>query len=108
MKDPVRVLVVDDEAPARAALRRMLSEDPEVEVVGCCADGKQASRSAPDHTASKMKKRSKGGAIQTMAAMQMMVSAILTGDENRLARIQPSMPVLATGAGNNWAGASRR
>jgi two-component system LytT family response regulator len=42
VKDPVRVLVVDDEAPARAALRRMLSEDPEVEVVGCCADGKQA------------------------------------------------------------------
>jgi two-component system, LytTR family, response regulator len=42
MKDPVRVLVVDDEAPARAALRRMLSEDPEVEVVGCCADGKAA------------------------------------------------------------------
>jgi two-component system, LytTR family, response regulator len=42
VKDPVRVLVVDDEAPARAALRRMLSDDPEVEVVGCCADGKQA------------------------------------------------------------------
>jgi len=42
MKDPVRVLVVDDEAPARAALRRMLSDDPEVEVVGCCADGKEA------------------------------------------------------------------
>ncbi|MFL5311075.1 MAG: LytR/AlgR family response regulator transcription factor [Myxococcales bacterium] len=42
MNDPVRVLVVDDEAPARAALRRMLSEDPEVEVVGCCADGKEA------------------------------------------------------------------
>lgn len=42
MKDPVRVLVVDDEAPARAALRQMLSEDPEVEVVGCCSDGRQA------------------------------------------------------------------
>ena len=42
MKEPLRVLVVDDEAPARAALRRMLSEDPEVEVVGCCADGKEA------------------------------------------------------------------
>ncbi len=42
MNDPVRVLVVDDEAPARAALRRMLGEDPEVEVVGCCADGKAA------------------------------------------------------------------
>ena len=39
MNAPIRVLVVDDEAPARAALRRMLSEDPEVEVVGCCADG---------------------------------------------------------------------
>ena len=42
MTDPIRILVVDDEAPARAALRRMLSDDPEVEVVGCCADGKSA------------------------------------------------------------------
>jgi two-component system LytT family response regulator len=42
MNGPIRVLVVDDEAPARAALRRMLSEDPEVEVVGCCADGASA------------------------------------------------------------------
>jgi len=42
VKDPIRVLVVDDEAPARAALRRMLSDDPEVEVVGCCSDGKEA------------------------------------------------------------------
>ena len=42
MKEPIRVLVVDDEAPARAALRQMLSEDPEVLVVGCCSDGRQA------------------------------------------------------------------
>jgi two-component system, LytTR family, response regulator len=42
VKDPIRVLVVDDEAPARAALRRMLSDDAEVEVVGCCSDGKEA------------------------------------------------------------------
>jgi two-component system, LytTR family, response regulator len=42
MNAPVRVLVIDDEAPARAALRKMLAEDPEVEVVGCCADGKAA------------------------------------------------------------------
>src|SRR5438874_3260637 len=42
MTEPIRVLVVDDEAPARAALRRMLSEDPEIEVVGCCADGNAA------------------------------------------------------------------
>jgi len=50
VKDPVRVLVVDDEAPARAALRRMLSEDPEVEVVGCCADGKRALAALKDLT----------------------------------------------------------
>ena len=42
MKERIRVLVVDDEAPARAALRQMLSEDPELEVVGCCSDGTQA------------------------------------------------------------------
>jgi hypothetical protein len=37
-----------------------------------------------------------------------MVSAILAGDENKLARIQPSTPVLATGAGKSFAGVSRR
>jgi two-component system LytT family response regulator len=42
MNEPIRVLVVDDEAPARAALRQMLSEDPEVDVVACCADGREA------------------------------------------------------------------
>jgi two-component system LytT family response regulator len=42
MNAPIRVLVVDDEAPARAALRRLLSDDPEIEVVGCCADGASA------------------------------------------------------------------
>jgi two-component system LytT family response regulator len=42
MNAPIRVLVVDDEAPARAALRRLLSDDPELEVVGCCADGASA------------------------------------------------------------------
>ena len=49
-----------------------------------------------------------GGTIQTMPAMQIMVSAILAGDESKLARNQPIMPVLATGAGNSSAGASRR
>jgi two-component system, LytTR family, response regulator len=42
MIERIRVLVVDDEAPARAALRRMLSDDPEIDVVGCCADGDAA------------------------------------------------------------------
>jgi two-component system LytT family response regulator len=38
----VRALVVDDEAPARAALCSLLAADPEVEVVGACADGPRA------------------------------------------------------------------
>lgn len=38
----VRALVVDDEAPARAALCRLLAGDPEVEVVGACANGAEA------------------------------------------------------------------
>ena len=42
MNAPIRVLVVDDEAPARAALRRMLADDPDLEVVGCCGDGNAA------------------------------------------------------------------
>jgi hypothetical protein len=55
-----------------------------------------------------MKKRNKDGTIQTTAATQIMVRAILAGDENKLPRIQPSAPVLAAGAGNNSAGASRK
>jgi two-component system LytT family response regulator len=38
----IRVLVVDDEAPARAALRALLAPDPELEVVGACASGSEA------------------------------------------------------------------
>ncbi len=42
MKEPIRVLIVDDEAPARAALRQMLLEDADVEIAGICCDGKEA------------------------------------------------------------------
>jgi len=38
----MRVLIVDDEAPARAKLRRMLSAFDDVEVIGEAADGGQA------------------------------------------------------------------
>ena len=38
----MRVLIVDDEAPARARLRRMLAASADVEVVGEAADGAQA------------------------------------------------------------------
>lgn len=37
----IRVLIVDDSAFVRQALQRMLRDDPEIEVVGTAADGKQ-------------------------------------------------------------------
>jgi len=39
---PLRVLVVDDEAPARAALCHLLGRDAEIQVVGVCGDGSAA------------------------------------------------------------------
>ena len=38
----LRALIVDDEPPARAILRQMLKDDPEVEIIGECANGKEA------------------------------------------------------------------
>src|SRR5207244_11183640 len=35
----IRVLIVDDEAPARALLREMLSAEPDVEILGEAATG---------------------------------------------------------------------
>jgi two-component system, LytTR family, response regulator len=45
---PVRVLLVDDEAPARLALRALLHEDVEVELVGECANGAEAAAAIRD------------------------------------------------------------
>jgi two-component system, LytTR family, response regulator len=43
MKDvKIKALIVDDESLARKFIRRMLKEDPEVEIVGECANGKDA------------------------------------------------------------------
>ena len=39
---PLRVLIVDDEAFARQRLRRLLSEQPDVEIVGEAANGREA------------------------------------------------------------------
>jgi two-component system LytT family response regulator len=39
---PLRVLIVDDEAFARQRLRRLLAEEPDVEVVGEAANGREA------------------------------------------------------------------
>jgi two-component system LytT family response regulator len=42
LPDPLRVIVVDDEEPARLAMRQALSELPDVEIVGECANGFEA------------------------------------------------------------------
>jgi two-component system LytT family response regulator len=48
----MRVLIADDEAPARARLRRLLTHEIDVEVVGECATGRDAAamirRTGPD------------------------------------------------------------
>jgi two-component system LytT family response regulator len=45
---PVRVLIVDDEAPARSILREMLSDREGVSIVGECANGFEAVKAASD------------------------------------------------------------
>jgi two-component system LytT family response regulator len=44
----VRVLVVDDEKPARERLRRLLERDARVQVAGCCVGGAEALRTVRD------------------------------------------------------------
>src|SRR5262245_28995835 len=44
----LRAVIVDDEALARAALRKELQADPAIEVVGDCADGFAAVRAASE------------------------------------------------------------
>jgi len=44
MPEPIRTIVVDDEAPARALLREYLGAWPDIEVVAECADGFEAVR----------------------------------------------------------------
>jgi two-component system, LytTR family, response regulator len=42
MNTHVRVLVVDDEKPARERLRSLLKRDPRVDLIACCAGGAEA------------------------------------------------------------------
>lgn len=42
MKEKIRALIVDDEPKARRHVRRLLAADPEIEVIGACANGREA------------------------------------------------------------------
>jgi two-component system LytT family response regulator len=44
----IRVLIVDDEAPARALLREMLAAEPDVEILGEAATGLEAVKAAAE------------------------------------------------------------
>ncbi|MEP7133015.1 MAG: LytTR family DNA-binding domain-containing protein [Acidobacteriota bacterium] len=48
MIDPVRVLIVDDEEPARLLLREILAAEPGVEIVGEAENGFEAVRAASE------------------------------------------------------------
>lgn len=48
MSKPLRVLVVDDEPPAREILAELLAEEPNVVSVGQCGDGFEAVRAVND------------------------------------------------------------
>ena len=45
----IRTLIVDDEPLARRKVRRMLARDPEVEILGDCANGREAIASISTH-----------------------------------------------------------
>src|SRR5215210_7397298 len=46
---PIRVLLVDDEPLARDMIREMLVDDPEVEIVGECVNGREAVEAFQEH-----------------------------------------------------------
>jgi two-component system, LytTR family, response regulator len=50
--NPIRTLIVDDEAPARSRIRKLLSVDPDIAVIGECSSGEAAvlavQRESPD------------------------------------------------------------
>ena len=48
MPEPIRVVLVDDEAPARSLLREYLGAHADVRVVGECANGFEAVKKIPD------------------------------------------------------------
>jgi two-component system LytT family response regulator len=49
MSDELRVIIVDDEEPARRLLREYLEDSPDVSVVAECGNGFEAVKAASDH-----------------------------------------------------------
>ncbi len=45
----IRTLIVDDEAPARSRLRQLLKDEPDFELIGECANGRQALAAIEQH-----------------------------------------------------------
>ncbi|MEU0400984.1 response regulator transcription factor [Streptomyces sp. NPDC006197] len=50
-EQPIRVVIADDEPLIRAGIRMILTSDPEIEVVGEAADGREAVEAARAHAA---------------------------------------------------------
>jgi two-component system, LytTR family, response regulator len=80
----IDVLVVDDEALARKRIRRLLSEEKDVRVVGECADGREAieaiRKNAPDlvFLDVQMPELDGFGVLEALAAEQMPVLIFVT------------------------------
>lgn len=49
MNEPIRVAIVDDEAPARAIVAEFLADDPRFTVVAECANGYEAVKACAEH-----------------------------------------------------------
>jgi two-component system LytT family response regulator len=49
MTDPIRAMIVDDEAPARAIVAEFLADHPEFTIVAECVNGYEAVRAASEH-----------------------------------------------------------
>ena len=49
MTEPITVLIVDDEAPARAIVREYLSDYPQFVVAAECANGYEAVKAVGEH-----------------------------------------------------------
>lgn len=48
MSEPIRVMIVDDEAPARAIVAEFLADHPQFTIVAECANGYEAVKAAPE------------------------------------------------------------